>query len=286
MIDKTSKENAKKSVEKKVKTKKTISKKKELSTTSTTVKKIDKAKVKTTAKTKAANTKTTSKITKKSPIEKRTATAYIPEFYELPGSYDSTVVKILAQTPNKLFVYWEISQKDRESFMTTYGNDFFTNSYPILLITNTTKNYKFEVAINDFANCWYLDINDANCKYVVELARKPIFNNNDIRDDFIYVTHSNHLDIPNNSVLFNVNLSAVEFKNIQTNSSMSYDFTHLTASICEESPLPFMSRSVENNVNNENSAGTNDFNNIRGFYKKLYYNNHSEFIYSNSNPSS
>ena len=33
-------------------------------------------------------------------------------------------------------------------------------------------NYTFEVEINDFANCWYLHVNDAKCSYKIELGRK------------------------------------------------------------------------------------------------------------------
>ncbi|MEI3434642.1 MAG: hypothetical protein V8R26_06685 [Clostridia bacterium] len=38
-------------------------------------------------------------------------------------------------------------------------------------------NYTFEIEINDFANCWYFNINDEKCEYVVELGRRPKNNN-------------------------------------------------------------------------------------------------------------
>ena len=38
---------------------------------------------------------------------------YLLEYYDLPYRYNETIVKILAQTPKKLFVYWDISDKDR-----------------------------------------------------------------------------------------------------------------------------------------------------------------------------
>ena len=44
---------------------------------------------------------------------------------------------------------------------------------PVLIITNKTMNYTFEVEINDFANSWYLPLNDPDCDYSVELGRKP-----------------------------------------------------------------------------------------------------------------
>ena len=88
--------------------------------------------------------------------------------------YNKTSVKVLAQTPKMLFIYWEISEDDRNLFKKTYGDDFFSNTRPILVVYNDTMNYSFEVEIDDFANSWYLHINDANCEYHIELGRKPI----------------------------------------------------------------------------------------------------------------
>ena len=96
----------------------------------------------------------------------------IVEYYDLPYRYNQTVVKILAQTPNILFVYWDISDTDRNNFISQYGENFFNNTIPVLLIINKTMNYSYEIQINDFANSWYLHVNDANCEYQVELGRR------------------------------------------------------------------------------------------------------------------
>ena len=39
------------------------------------------------------------------------------EYYDLPYRYNETVVKILYQTPTILFVYWDISDFDRENYI-------------------------------------------------------------------------------------------------------------------------------------------------------------------------
>ena len=57
-------------------------------------------------------------------------------FCSLPYRYNQTVVKILAQTPTTLFVYWDISDVDRINFIEKYGEDFFNKTKPILLIHN------------------------------------------------------------------------------------------------------------------------------------------------------
>ena len=97
---------------------------------------------------------------------------YISEYYEVPYRYDETTVKIIAQNPYKLYVYWDISNKKKEELISNYGKDFFTKTTPVLIVTNKNTNESFEVEVNDFANSWYIDIPDNSSKYIVELARK------------------------------------------------------------------------------------------------------------------
>ena len=47
------------------------------------------------------------------------------EYYDLPYRYNETVVKILAQTPKRMFVYWDISDSDREKYIKTFCEDLF-----------------------------------------------------------------------------------------------------------------------------------------------------------------
>ena len=61
---------------------------------------------------------------------------------------------------------------DREKYIKQYGDNFFENTKPVLIIHNNTTNYSFEIEINDFANCWYFNINDEKCDYSVELGRR------------------------------------------------------------------------------------------------------------------
>ncbi len=135
----------------------------------------------------------------------------VVEYYDLPYRYNQTVVKILAQTPNILFVYWDISDNDRNNFVSQYGEDFFNNTVPVLLVINKTMNYSYEVQINDFANSWYLHVNDANCEYQVELGRR-----NRENPDYYYVTSSNDLDMPNDHILLENIPNNALFKNVKT----------------------------------------------------------------------
>lgn len=140
----------------------------------------------------------------------------VVEYYDLPYRYNQTVVKILAQTPNILFVYWDISDDDRNNFVSKYGENFFNNTVPVLLVINKTMNYSYEVQINDFANSWYLHVNDANCEYQVELGRRNKENHQNYYSNYYYVTTSNNLDMPNDHILLGNIPHNVLFKNVKT----------------------------------------------------------------------
>ncbi len=139
------------------------------------------------------------------------------EYYDLPFNYNKTVVKLLAQTPETLFVYWEISDDDRKMYKEKFGDNFFETSTPILKVHNITMNYYFEVEINDFANCWYLHVNDSKCQYEIELDRKKYIPNKE--PEYVYISKSNELEAPNDHVLLENLPDYVTFKNVKTNNT-------------------------------------------------------------------
>ena len=155
----------------------------------------------------------------------------VVEYYDLPYRYNQTVVRVLAQTPTTLFIYWDISDVDRANFVKQYGNDFFNNTKPVLVIHNNTMHYSFEIEIDDFANSWYLHVNDANCEYSVELGRRPKYYNNekhvDIPNNYLYVTSSNVIEAPNDHILFDKNIKTVYFKDVKTNIVTAKDVTSI-----------------------------------------------------------
>ena len=236
--DKKSTSTAKKTTSKKVATST-----KKVSTKVTTSEKKENAKA-----TTASNKKTTSKktATKKSTTKAKTATAkkatakskksttksskkvWPAEYYDLPQKYNKTVVKVLAQTPKTLFIYWEISDDDIEKFKKDYGDKFFEATKPVLIIHNDTLNYSFEVEINDFANSWYLHVNDSKSDYRIELGRRPFQVNENIKSDYIYITSSNEIESPNDHILFNNSQKMVYFRNVKTNVETAKTFTSLS----------------------------------------------------------
>ena len=176
-------------------------------------------------------------VPKKTKKEEKKDFASVLEYYDLPYRYNETVVKILAQTPKILFVYWDLSDADREKYKEKYGEYFFNDTYPVLIVHNKTLNYSQEIEINDFANSWYIHLSDSRSEYYVELGRRfkdyakrnpelpPIEDVNSI----IPVTSSNNLVMPNDHVLLDEVKPKVKYRNVKTNEETYKDTRHILA---------------------------------------------------------
>ena len=279
MPRKTKEQKEKELENKTTSTKKTNSKTQTTKTASKTTSSKKTAKVansKTTSKTtgtkratnnataKRSNTKkTTNKVSKKV-TKKVSKPLETVEYYDLPYRYNQTVVKLLAQTPTTLFIYWDISDKDRKTFEEQYGENFFNETKPVLIVHNDTLNYSFEVEINDFANSWYLHVADSKCDYRIELGRRPIVKKDKLEHtDYIYVTTSNELEAPNDRIILNKEQKMVYFRNVKTGATQEKQFASLS----------FM-------------RNMGKIYNIYDLYKTIYKNENVEDIYDLTNPSS
>lgn len=264
----TAKKTAKKSTTtKKATTTEKASTKKATATKKTTTKKT--TTTKKVAPKKAATTTKKKTTTKKSPA-KKVATkkavsnkVEIVEYYDLPYRYNQTIVKVLAQTPTNLFVYWDISDDDRKAYVEKYGENFFETTRPVLIVYNDTKGYSFEVEINDFANSWYLHVSDSKCNYRIELGRRPIYKTEKLTDDYIYVSTSNEIESPNDRILFDSVGDRVFFRDVKTG-------IETEKSIYNISLIKNMGKIY----------------NIYDLYKAIYSNENVEDIYDLYNPSS
>ena len=235
-----------------------------------------KAKTSTTKKTKPSIKKETSTNKKKTTTKKATKSTKaaatkkveIVEYYDLPYRYNQTVVKILAQTPTNLFIYWDIADKDRQNLEKKYGADFFYKTKPVLIVHNTTIGYSFEVEINDFANSWYLHVADAKCDYTIELGRRPIERSEKIAENYIYISTSNKIESPNNRILFDKNQKIVHFRNVKTGEQTSKDIASINF-------LQTLSKLYN----------IDEINGLYELYKELYQEDINK-LYDLSNPSS
>ena len=220
-INKTSTTKSKAST-KKTTTKSSVSNKKEATKKSTSKSKASVSK--STKKTVSTKKATSKKSPSKKIVNKKVD---ILEYYDLPYRYNQTIVKVLSQTPKTLFVYWDISDKDRQSYIKQYGENFFEATKPVLIIHNTTLNYSFELEINDFANCWYFSINDEKCEYLVELGRRPKVDNISIPNNYLHITFSNKIESPNGHILFEKEQKTLFYRNVKTNETYSKDVVNL-----------------------------------------------------------
>lgn len=187
-----------------------------------TSKSVSTIKIKTNSKSKK-NTKS-KEDTHISSSNNKLNTTNIMEYYDLPLHYNKTVVKVLSQTPTTLFVYWDISDEDKESYIKQYGEFFFNDTKPVLVVHNNTKNYSFEVDINDFANSWYIHVLDSDCDYSVELGRRPI-NEYAKSPNFLQISSSNDIQAPNDHILFDSLNNNVYFRNVKTNYTSKKDIS-------------------------------------------------------------
>ena len=227
---------------------------------------------KTTSKSNTSTKSATSSSKSKKTVSKRATRANskkvnVVEYYDLPYRYNQTVVKVLAQTPNNLFIYWDISDKDREKYKKQYGDNFFETTKPVLIVHNDTLNYSFEVNINDFANSWYLHINDAKCDYRIELGRRPIVKNEVYENvNYIHVSTSNEIESPNDHILFaqTVKNKSVSFRNVKTGNETIRNI----------------------NISSPDFKNMGELYNIYELYKAIYQDENIEELYDLSNPSS
>ena len=217
----------------------------------------------------------TTKTEKTKDVSEPKKVEYLLEYYDLPYRYNETVVKILAQTPKRMFVYWDISDNDREKYVKTFGEDFFYKTYPVLLLYNEDKKYVKEIPIDDFANSWYIDIQDPKTKYTIQLGRKfrdysgianidmkkVIDNSIILHTDYLPIANSNILEIPNDHVLLEELPNFVVFRNVKTNQETTRDLKKFKAAF-------------------GNNYG------VKEFYEEYYKDEISEGMFDMANPSS
>ena len=229
-----SKSTSKKTTKSDSTTKKIASSKKAVAKKSVSKAKVSAKKSNKSEKSVASTPKKITSTAKKKTIVKKVKTtkplAEVVEYYDLSYRYNETIVKILYQSPETLFVYWDIADSDRENYIKQYGENFFNITRPVLIVHNDTMGYSFEIPINDFANSWYLHINDSKCNYRIELGRRPNYYNAEvtkeiqekIHTDYIYVSTSNEIESPNDHVLFNTNENnTIKFKNVKNHNEKS-----------------------------------------------------------------
>ena len=112
------------------------------------------------------------------------------EYYELPKKYNQTIIRLLVQSPRRMFVYWEVSDETIDFFSKKYSN--YSDCTPVLKITNVSKNYSYMIPVDPYANNYYIEVEDSGCNYRVELGRAT-------KTNFINIYTSNTATVPSAS---------------------------------------------------------------------------------------
>ena len=125
----------------------------------------------------------------------------------------------------------------KEKYVEKYGEYFFNDTYPVLIVHNKTLNYSQEIEINDFANSWYIHLPDSRSEYYVELCRRfkeyakrnPEMPHKEEINSVIPVSSSNDLIMPNDHVLLEEIKPQVKYRNVKTNEETFKNTTRILA---------------------------------------------------------
>lgn len=120
---------------------------------------------------------------------------------DLPSTYNTTRLTILARDPHWMHAYWEIASSDIERAKNELGNDFAYSAYVIRVYDVTlidfdgrNANHWFDVDIGPDARRWYINLWNNNVTYCAELGiRSP-------HGRFIALARSNSIYLPRASI--------------------------------------------------------------------------------------
>lgn len=136
--------------------------------------------------------------------------------YNLPTDYDNDRIVLSSRDPHCLFTYWEISDIRIKTFLNEFGQELWEKSIPVLKVVNVSKNLSYYVNINDIANNWYINVEDANCLYYVEIGRR-------VADKFfISLESSNYILMPNDNLSTNTAAYFADYREIKKG-NFNYD---------------------------------------------------------------
>ena len=128
----------------------------------------------------------------------------ISEYYELPTKYNETIVRLLVQSPTRMYAYWEVSDSSIKNFDNQKVD--YNSSTPVLKITNLTMGYSYEVKIDPFATNYWIDVKDVNCQYKVELGRRD-------NNKYVSIYESNKVTIPRSAPVYQKEAEEIIYRN-------------------------------------------------------------------------
>jgi len=96
---------------------------------------------------------------------------------ELPPSYDQDRIILQVRDPRWLHSYWELRTQTIEAVKNKLGDDFYRAKkvlriYDVsnIMFNGSNANRFFDIAVNDFANSWYIDTAGPGRSWCVDLG--------------------------------------------------------------------------------------------------------------------
>lgn len=121
---------------------------------------------------------------------------------------DSSIV-LMTRDPHSIYAYWQVSESAKNKFLEELGRELWEKSFPVLKVTNVSRNESFFVRINEFSDNWYINVPDPNSLYVAEIGRMTagMF--------FIGLASSNYVVTPGDSVSSNTASHFVDYRDLK-----------------------------------------------------------------------
>jgi len=117
--------------------------------------------------------------------------------YELPSSYNTTSVTLMARDPYWLYAYWEIAPSSIEEMKKKTGQDFNKAVYVLRMYDITFKdfnganaNHWFDMDVGPLANNWYVNVWGENTSYCCDIGLRMA------GGDFFTLARSNNVITP------------------------------------------------------------------------------------------
>jgi hypothetical protein len=127
----------------------------------------------------------------------------------VPLAPESDHINLLVRDPHTLFVYWETADNKKENFIREFGENLWDKSVRVLKVTNVSNNTVGFIKINESATSWYVNVEDANSLYVVEVGRK-------ISDQFfVCLGTSNYSATPGETMSPNTTTVFVDYNDLR-----------------------------------------------------------------------
>lgn len=108
----------------------------------------------------------------------------------LPPVLNKSRVVLMARDPHCLYAYWEISPDMYKCYTDKFGDVFFNESKQAIKVNNISKNDSYFLFISEDTASRYIEVEDSNCIYSIEIGR--------YFDEriFIGLSTSNYVNLP------------------------------------------------------------------------------------------